>query len=936
MRRMAVGFATYLVVSSIAFAGAGETGGLITERVYLSGKGPSDAVDWEFYCSAGRRSGEWTMIPVPSNWEQHGFGGYDYGHATPKKHVETGTYRKRFFVPQAWKRKVVRLVIEGAMTETTIKLNGKRIGPVFQGGYLPHRQWLTGHLKYGAENELELHVAKQSSNTSLEVGERKADYWVFGGIYRPVYLEVVPQRFIHRIAIDARMDGAFTLDVFPQVYPHERPAPGAKPCIDQVVAQIETLDGQVVGQAMLASMHGGVSRVRLETQVAQPKLWSPEYPHLYQVRVSLKRAGETLHKVVERFGFRTFELRSFDGLYLNGRKLLMKGVNRNEFHPDTARAIDPEAMWTTLRAIKAMNANAVRFHLPPGKEFVDACDELGLLVICELTCWQRPAIDTLIARNLVHEIVTLYHNHPSVVIWANGNEGGFNLDVNDLYVLLDMQQRPVIHPWDSFDGLDTRHYETFGRHVARLKQKQVYLPTEMLHGLYDGGHGAGLDDYWTAIRRFGGAGGFLWCWADAGIRRTDQDGKIDTDGNHSADGIVGPYDEKEGSYYTIQEIWSPVHFPLEALPEDFDGVMPVENRFSETDLAACEVNWRLLQFASPTAAKTHTQVLAEGKIDVPSIKPGARGSFQIPMPSAWAQADALEITATNAHQREVIRRTWPTRSIDLPAVSNGAEPKLVQGEDYEVRQGERVWRFSSKTGRLLSLEIAGSNMGLANGPVLYAATEKKALQTQQDWRVSASQTGSTVVILAESNNDDSQFRWTLDAGGQVVLAYRFAAPDQALAHCAVGFDLEDQAVKSKRWLGDGPFRVWSNRRKGPQYGLWENVYNDGLAGERWQLPEFKGVFANVDWMRLELQNGSVLLVDTEAGSDVGVLRPYNSPHAKNSVWSYPEQGGLFMFHHVPAVGTKFHPAARLGPQSRPHKLDGSIAGRVTFMLERAD
>ena len=139
------------------------------ERIYLSGKGPSDAVEWQFYCSDGRRSGEWTTIPVPSNWEQQGFGDYDYGHVPPhEKHGETGRYRIRFHAPQEWQDKLVRLVFEGAMTDTSVKINGKPVGSVHQGGYCPFHYLLTDTEKYGEhsiefgkENELEVLVAKR-------------------------------------------------------------------------------------------------------------------------------------------------------------------------------------------------------------------------------------------------------------------------------------------------------------------------------------------------------------------------------------------------------------------------------------------------------------------------------------------------------------------------------------------------------------------------------------------------------------------------------------------------------------------------------------------------------------------------------------------------------------------------------------------------------
>jgi hypothetical protein len=169
-----------------ATANTGLAAGMQTERVYLSGKGPSDAVEWDFYCSSGRKSGEWTTIPVPSNWEQHGFGGYDYGHVpADEKHDEIGTYRSNFTVPKEWENRYVRLVFEGSMTETSIKVNGQAVGAPHLGGYLPFSVPLNASnhfrkgqmppvLRFGEENELEVTVSKKPSNRSLDLAERGA------------------------------------------------------------------------------------------------------------------------------------------------------------------------------------------------------------------------------------------------------------------------------------------------------------------------------------------------------------------------------------------------------------------------------------------------------------------------------------------------------------------------------------------------------------------------------------------------------------------------------------------------------------------------------------------------------------------------------------------------------------------------------------------
>ncbi len=178
-----------------------------------------------------------------------------------------------------------------------------------------------------------------------------------------------------------------------------------------------------------------------------------------------------------------------------------------------------------------------------------------------------------------------------------------------------------------------------------------------MHGLYDGGHGAGLQDFWELMLKHQyNAGGFLWDFADEGMVRTDKDGWIDTDGNHGADGILGPHREKEASYYAIKEIWSPVYINLKNIPVNFDGGISIENRYLYTNLKQRSFKWKLVSFPSPSQTTTKNNTNASGNCTPISLAPGEKGFLKLNLSVNFKNSDALYLTAFDPNNNEIF--TW--------------------------------------------------------------------------------------------------------------------------------------------------------------------------------------------------------------------------------------------------------------------------------------
>jgi hypothetical protein len=850
-----------------------------TIRQYLSGHDGEHTVLWDFFCSEGGKSGVWTNIAVPSCWELQGFGKFRYGLEDKPYAPIRGNYRHRFDVPAAWRGRPVFIVFDGVMTDASVKVNGADAGPLHQGAFYRFKYDITPLLKFGEENLLEVSVSDKSANDSVNGAERYADFWVFGGIFRPVWLQVEPTQFVDRVAIDARADGAFAMDFFL----------GGKGDADAVEVALQDPHGNTVGQPVSVPISAG----RVKTQISAPELWTAETPALYTAMIRLKRGSAVLHELKQRFGFRTIEVRAGHGLYINGRRVLLKGVCHHVAWPTLGRSSSDRIALLDIGLLQDMNMNAVRMsHYPPDEKFLDLCDEKGLYALDELTGWQHK-YDTGVGRQHVQEMIARDVNHPSIIIWDNGNEGGWNTNLDADFGQLDPQRRPVNHPWARFGAIDDKHYPDYNAVVKGVSGEMVYMPTEFLHGLYDGGAGAGLDDFWKAMQQGKvSAGGFLWVFADEGVQRNDLNNIIDVKGNWAPDGIMGPYREKEASYFTIKQIWSPVQLPS-ALPAGFDGVLPVENHYAFTDLSKCSFTWQLRKFGQSPGFET----LAAATVAGPEVAPGKSGSLKLSLPPT--NADALAVTARNPNGHELWTWVWPLQPQNKMAPSGSPIPAVTVGDELRLQHGDTEAHVNVATGQLISVKIGGKDFSLTSAPI-------------------------------------SNAQWTILDSGWLKLNYSAGLAAQTNVP-GVAFDYPEEKMLRKTWFGDGPYRVWRNRLKGQTLGVWDTPFNTTETGYKdWVYPEFDGYFANVRWLKLVTTEGTLTLMIPDEKTFVRVGTPRFPPAklAGKTLVKFP-RGDLAVLRDIPPIGTKFHTAAQIGPQGTTPLSQGPYRGTLYLRFDAA-
>ena len=910
-----------------------------THRQYLSGTGCDDMVQWDFKCTDGRNSGQWTKIGVPSCWELQGFGTYQYGmrfygKASPEGIAnEKGLYKTEFSLPQEWAGRQIFLVFEAVFTDAQVTINGRKAGNgLYQGGFTRHTIDVSDRVFFGSKkNRLEVEVSKESANPQVNLAERRADYWNFGGIWRPVFVISKPAQNINRVAINAGMDGRFKADVF------------LNRALSGGTVSVEVTDAKGAKVAQSTAFPVSSDKALADFVVKNPLLWNAEQPHLYTATFTLKDAqGKTLHVERQKFGFRTIEYRhqyagdKEDGVFINGKKVIMKGANRHSFRPETGRTLSKAKNIEDVKLIKSMNMNAVRLsHYPADPEFLDACDSLGLYVECELPGWHW-AHETIVGSKLVEEMVTRDVNHPSIIFWSNGNEGGFNYELEPFFTKYDPQQRVVLYPWANRNGFETKHYRSWGETAEYMRQKEIFMPTEFLHGLYDGGHGAGLADYWKLMMSNPRcAGGFLWDLMDQGVVRTDMNNIVDCMGNFGSDGIVGPHMEKEGSFYTIREVWSPIQI------EANGDKLKVSNGYNFTNLKDCKFSYRYLTM--PTYGQSAVKTVSQGVLNIGSVDPFASITIDKPKGSG----DALQVTAMNPKGDEVY--TWTFKS-DALAVVDGAGTHCTQKEtsdELAVTAAGKTYVFSKKDGRLKQVTIGSKTFTLSNGPRFVAAKrsdrsqdgfynhdDKEAFQKKTDYTEYADQ-GSfcgfelkdNVLTAHYQHGSLSIVKWDFNSHGEVAIHadYYFNGVVDLLG---IAFDYPENKVKSKQWVGRGPYRVWQNRMEGPQYGYWQTSYNDPIPGESFEYPEFKGYFADVTWMQVETTEGKLGIIAPD--TYVGIYTPRDG--RDHLLYTLPETG-IALLKAIPAVRNKVNTTDLNGPSAQPYWAQGKGSIHVTLCFE---
>lgn len=591
----------------------------------------------------------WDRIPVPSHWQLNGYGRPAYLNIAypipvdppfvPEENA-TGDYRCTFALPASWEAGASVLRFEGVDSCARIWLNGTELGVSF-GSRLAAEFDASAALRPGA-NVLAVRVHQYSAGTYLE----DQDTWRLSGIFREVALLARPASGIRDVFVHADFDAA---------------TGGGRLRIDADAATPVRVSIPELGIIDAAADNA--------IELARVRPWSAEDPFLYDATIATDAEQARL-----RVGFRTIEITAAGVLTVNGRRLVLRGVNRHEFHPATGRTLTRETMCRDVELMKRHNINAVRTsHYPPHPDFLDLCDEYGLWVVleCDLEThgfetvdarpWERnPSADPhwrSAYLDRIERTVERDKNHPSVIIWSLGNEAGDgqNLEAMAAWVHERDPARPVHYEGDRlarYADLYSEMYRTpadvarIGR--AELRPGERFYPRAEGEGdpadeprnrmpfvLCEFGHAmgngpGGLAEYVRLWERYPRVqGGFIWEWMDQGLRTTDAQGREIFgyggdfgedlhDGNFICDGLLLP--DRTPSPGLLE--YAKVIEPLRIGADSHRDVIRIENHYDFRDTSHLAFTWSLTREGVEIAA---------GELAVPTL--GAGEQLEVPLPA---------------------------------------------------------------------------------------------------------------------------------------------------------------------------------------------------------------------------------------------------------------------------------------------------------------
>lgn len=881
-------------------------------------------------------TGNWAEIEVPSNWQMKGYGYPIYTNTfyefadprseiqytemkhpnpphVPSRHNEVGAYKRTFTVPANWEGKQVVLRFDAVSAAMYVWVNGKRVG-YSQGSKTPAEFDVTNFVKTG-KNQVAVEVYRWSDGSYLEC----QDYWRLSGITRDVYVYARPKAHIADIEVKAGLQNKYhdgKLNVTANI----------KNAQSGLVLDVKLFDGDKA--IFLKTLAADQESLELSKTFSRIKKWTAETPNLYQLVLTLKDEEEqVLHSSSIKIGFRTVEIINRQ-LCINGKSIYVKGVNLHEHHDEMGQVINEVTMLKDIRLMKQFNINAVRTsHYPQPERFYELCDEYGLYVCDEANIeshgmgYNEKSLakdSTWLAAHMDRTIrmVERDKNHPSIIIWSLGNEGGNGYNFYKTYDWIKQRDNSRMVQYERTGAGYKNEDEMLSRNTdiacpmyrtpseiemyAKQNLNRPLIQCEYAHAM--GNSLGNFQDYWDIIEKYDILqGGFIWDWVDQGLKKTKENGEsywayggdfgplgTPTDGPFCLNGIVFPDRSVKPATREMKKVYQNIGFEAIDLEK---GTIRVTNKYGFIDLSDFVFVW---------------EVKGNGKVI-------ASGEFELATKPATSSLVKLNYAFEKEANVEYFLDLKAILKNDLTIVEKGAimaKEQLAFNNDFEIvtdseeenqqlklEQANEVYRvvgkdfeltFDAKNGELDSWHYKGEQL-LLHGPKMNlwrAYTDNdlgSRLQNRTyNWRQAAIKatvfngevkqlpSGKvnvcfTFSIPNEKAEEVARFetQYLIYGNGTVLVSNRFKKNSADLAELPrMGVNLIlPEKFNNVEYFGRGPHENYVDRKT----ASFVDVYQAKVAGfyVPYVRPQENGNRTDTRWVKLTNAAGKGVLIKSE-------------------------------------------------------------------------
>jgi beta-galactosidase len=865
----------------------------------------------------------WKEIRVPSNWELEGYGTpiflnitYPFKRDAPKVMGEppkdwttygernpVGSYRRAFTMPASWAGRETFLVLRGVNSAGYVWVNGQKIG-YSEDSRLPAEFNITQYVQPG-ENTLAVEVYRFSDGSYLE----DQDFWRLSGIFRDV--ELVSRAHLHIRDFHARttFDGQYR-DARLALKVKVRNA-GMSPEKFTLQAKLFNSKGAAVGAPMSAehaAVGDGEVSLDLSQAVTEPLKWSAEEPNLYTLVLSLQDArGRVLESIPWRLGFRISEIK--DGqILVNGRPVVIKGVNRHEHDPDLGHVTTLEMMLQDILLMKRYNINAVRTsHYPNDERWYALCDEYGLYVQDEANIeshgygWnERQRISegedfTQAHVDRVRRTVERDKNHASIFLFSPGNEAGWGRNLaaarewvktNYPEFIFVYEQGEGAHS-DAFNPMYTKPQDLVKYWKEKGAGKPFYL-VEYAHAL--GNSVGNLQEYWDVLEsRPGFHGGFIWDWVDQMLRKKTADGRDfwayggdygdqPNDGN-AGDGLVFADRRVQPELEEVKKVYQ----FIKVEPVDpASGRMRVRNKHIFANLSYAEGYWELTEDGAVIQRghlpRLRTAAGQSEEIILPlrrhAVKPGAeyflKVTFALAKDTSWAK---------RGHVVAWDQLAMPYGGLTVPGIDTTSALTVEETTEAVTLRGPRfLARIGKMSGALEAYEVDGRPLiagplapnywrapvdnDRGNQMAARLGVWRTATAERQVTNVAIEQTGTNsarVTTEATLAPRGSKVRISFTAYGNGVMDVESALTPAAGAPelPRIGMQmLIPGEFRNIEWYGRGPHETYWDRRTGAAIGIYRSTVDE--LWTPYAQPQETGNRTDVRWVAFTNASGAGL------------------------------------------------------------------------------